>query len=148
MATVSYGDGTPPTSGTINPDGGDTFVVDGGPHVYQSPGPFRITVSLTDKNDNTSMTTDPVTVDPAITLGPLDPTQWNVNEPNYQGSIVVSGGSDSYSNLNVTGLPSGLNAFLWATQSKLKARRLPTAPSPWPSPSKTATAAPGPAMTA
>ncbi len=112
-AEISYGDGTPPTSGTIVPEGGGTYVIDGdGTHQYPDPGPYQITVTLTDPQGQQSTIMDSVTVDSDITLGPLTPAQWTINEPNYEGSIAVSGGSGTYSNLNVTGLPSGLSANL------------------------------------
>ena len=49
-----------------------------------------------------------MTINPAITLGDLDPTEWDVNQPGYDGTISVSGGTGGYSNLKVTGLPAGL----------------------------------------
>jgi len=47
-----------------------------------------------------------------VTLGNLSPTQWTVNQPGYDGTISVTGGSGGYQDLNVSGLPAGLRATL------------------------------------
>ena len=54
----------------------------------------------------------PTTSVAPLTLGGLSPTQWEVDEPDYDGTIAISGGTGSYTNLNVTGLPTGLSASL------------------------------------
>ena len=54
-----------------------------------------------------------------LTLGNLSPTQWEVDEPGYDGTIAVSGGTGSYTNLNVTGLPTGLSASLESSTVKV-----------------------------
>ena len=46
---------------------------------------------------------------PALTLGSLSPTRWQVHQPGYDGTIAVTGGSGAYKNLQVSGLPSGLS---------------------------------------
>ena len=45
-------------------------------------------------------------------LGALSQTQWDLNQPNYSGTIAIAGGTAPYSNLSVTGLPNGLTAAL------------------------------------
>ena len=48
----------------------------------------------------------------ALQLGNLNTTQWTVGQPDYSGTIPISGGTDVYRNLTVTGLPPGLRATL------------------------------------
>jgi hypothetical protein len=45
-------------------------------------------------------------------LGTLSSTAWTVNQPNYSGSVPITGGTAPYSNLSATGLPPGLTAAL------------------------------------
>jgi Putative Ig domain/NHL repeat len=46
------------------------------------------------------------------TLGTLSSTAWTVNQPNYNGSVAIVGGTAPYGNLSATGLPPGLTAAL------------------------------------
>ena len=72
-------------------------------------GTFKnIAVTLQDSQGESGSGTYSMTINPAITLGDLDPTEWDVNQPGYDGTISVSGGTGGYSNLKVTGLPAGL----------------------------------------
>jgi hypothetical protein len=107
-AIIDYGDGSKPTDGTIVPDGGGTYVVESGPHEFPHSGPFTITVRLDDLQGDQSTVTDPVNVVSPLTLGNLTPTQWKLNQPGYDGTITISGGSGVYQNAQVTGLPGGL----------------------------------------
>jgi hypothetical protein len=76
-------------------------------------GTFNLQVSLEDGDGNTLSEDYTLIIDPApITLGSLSPAQWDVNEPGYDGTITVSGGSGTYSDLSVTSLPTGLTANL------------------------------------
>jgi hypothetical protein len=47
-----------------------------------------------------------------VTLGDLSPKLWMVNQPGYNGTIAVNGGSWGYTNLKVTGLPPELHPSL------------------------------------
>jgi len=51
-------------------------------------------------------------VNPAITLGALSLRQWTLNQSGYDGQISFSGGTGTYGNLSVTGLPHGLSYVL------------------------------------
>jgi sugar lactone lactonase YvrE len=46
------------------------------------------------------------------TLGSLSSAAWTVNQPGYQGTITITGGTAPYSNLTATGLPPGLSVTL------------------------------------
>ena len=89
---------------------GSTITVSGTP--TQSGMFSHIAVSLQDSNGDKGSRTESLTINSAVTLGVLSPTQWDLNEPGYDGTIAVSGGSGTYSNLAVTGLPTGLSAKL------------------------------------
>ena len=52
------------------------------------------------------------TIASAPTLGTLSQTQWTVNQAGYSATIAISNGTSPYSNLSVTGLPTGLTASL------------------------------------
>jgi hypothetical protein len=49
---------------------------------------------------------------PVSTLGGLSATAWTVNQAGYSGTISIAGGSGTFTNLIVTGLPTGLSAAL------------------------------------
>ena len=68
----------------------------------------NITVTLQDSRGESGSGTYNMTINPPIVLGDLDPTVWDVNQPNYDGDIPISGGTGGYTNLKVTGLPTGL----------------------------------------
>ncbi len=90
---------------------GSTITITGTP---TQSGTFNLGVSLQDSNGVQGTGSDTLTIAAAapITLGSLNPTQWDVNEPGYDGTISVSGGKGSYKDLNVTGLPTGLKASI------------------------------------
>jgi hypothetical protein len=92
---------------------GSTIAVTGTP--AQSGTFSNIAVSLVDSDGDTGSGTETLTVASAVTLGDLVPDEWTVNEPGYDGTIDVSGGSGGYHNLQVTGLPQGLNYTLNTT---------------------------------
>jgi hypothetical protein len=74
-----------------------------------------IAVSLKDTGGTMGQATESLTINPAVTLGDLSPAEWTVNEPGYDGTIDVSGGTGGYQNLQVTGLPQGLSYALQTT---------------------------------
>ena len=76
-------------------------------------GTFTLQVSIADSTGATATGADSLTVNPAVlTFGPLTPGKWQVNQPGYDGVISISGGSGSYTNLQVSGLPAGLTPAL------------------------------------
>ena len=85
-------------------------------------------VSVQDSNGSTGTGNDSLTVDAAVTLGSLSPTQWAVFQSGYSGQISISGGSGAYSNLSLTGLPSGLSATLSGSLITIAGTPLQTGP--------------------
>jgi Putative Ig domain len=88
---------------------GSTIMVTGTP---TQAGTFTVDFSVQDSNGNFVSGTDPLIIDSPMSLGPLSPTAWIVNQPGYNGIIAITGGSGSYSGLQVTGLPAGLTDSL------------------------------------
>ncbi len=89
---------------------GNTISITGTP---TQAGTFHLGVSVHDSSGDLASATDTLTIQaPALVLGPLSPTQWTLNQPGYDGTIHVSGGSGSCSNAAVTGLPAGLKYSL------------------------------------
>jgi len=92
---------------------GSTITVSGTP---TESGTFNdIAVSLDDSDGATGNATESLTIHPAVTLGDLTPAEWTVNEPGYDGTIDVNGGTGGYQNMQVTGLPQGLSDALQTT---------------------------------
>jgi autotransporter-associated beta strand protein len=75
-------------------------------------GTVAFTLSVTDSLGSSASQPFSFTVNPAVSLGALSFAQWTVNQGAYTGAISVAGGSGAYSNLTVTGLPTGLSASL------------------------------------
>jgi hypothetical protein len=75
-------------------------------------GSFAVKVSVKDSIGDLVNTTDTLTIDAPVKQGGLSVTTWKQNATGYDGTIKVSGGSGTYSNLSVTGLPAGLKATL------------------------------------
>lgn len=113
--SISGGNGTYSEQVTGLPTGltdslvGDSIQISGTP---TRSGTFTLSVSVQDTAGNKATGTDALTINSAVTLGPLAPTTWAVNQPGYSGAVSVSGGSGVYSNLQVSGLPIGLSAAL------------------------------------
>jgi hypothetical protein len=130
-----------PTQWTVNQPGySGTITVSGGTGAYGEPlvkglpaglsaalsgniltlsgtpsqtGTFTLTVSVQDSNGDPGSGTYSLTINPPVSLGALSPTQWDLGQPGYDGTISVSGGTGGYSDLQVTGpLPAGLSASL------------------------------------
>jgi len=100
------------TSGTVNGITVQNGTIKIGGTPTQS-GTFTLQITLADGNGDLGGGTYTLTIDvAALTLGSLSPTQWSQNEPDYNGTIAISGGTGTYSNLQVTGLPMGLSAAL------------------------------------
>jgi predicted chitinase len=98
-------------SGLTGSLSGSTITVSGTP--TQSGTFNNVAVSLEDNSGTKGNGTETLTItDPAINLGNLSPAQWIVNHPGYEGTIAVTGGTGSYSNLQLSGLPGGLSAQL------------------------------------
>jgi hypothetical protein len=120
-AEINWGDSASWDSGTViyqeSSGSASDFIIEGS-HVYQKPGTDIPIVVYVTGPDGTSATLAPsdvdyadVTANPnAITVGSLSPSQWQVNEPNYDGAIPVSGGNGAYQNLQIGNLPAGLSA--------------------------------------
>jgi hypothetical protein len=85
-----------------------------GLHVFKQAGTYDITVYVTGPDGQTfSDDSASATITPnpnAINVGNLSPTQWQENQPNYDGTIPLSGGSGAYRNLQIGNLPAGLSA--------------------------------------
>ncbi len=97
-------------SSVVNSQQSGTITISGTP---TQSGQFNLSVSLKDGNGDTGSGKDTLTITAApLTLGDLSPTQWQVNQPDYDGTISVSGGSGGYKNLAVGGLPAGLSASI------------------------------------
>ena len=90
-----------------------------GSHKYSAAGTYDVTLYVTGPDGQTvSDTTTEVEVAPnpnAISLGSLTPSEWIVNQPGYDGTISVTGGTGGYQDLQVVGLPSGLTATVSST---------------------------------
>jgi GH24 family phage-related lysozyme (muramidase) len=91
----------------VNGQQSGTITISGTP---SESGTFDLDVSLQDGNGASAERTYMLTIDPAVTLGALAPTQWSLNQPDYDATIAVTGGSGGYQGLQVTGLPAGLDA--------------------------------------
>jgi hypothetical protein len=120
-AQINWGDSAAWTQGNLvyqGTSGNWADYIIKGSHVYQKTGTNIPIVVYATGPDGTSTAFYPndidsadVTANPnAISVGALSPTQWQVNEPNYDGTIPVKGGTGTYTNLQVSGLPSGLAA--------------------------------------
>ena len=120
---INWGDSASWTSGDLVYQGTNGSWADyiiKGSHVYQKPGTNIPIVLYVTGPDGTSATFDSNDIDNAdvapnpngMSLGNLTPTQWNLYEPGYDGTIAVSGGSGGYKDLEVNGLPTGLSATL------------------------------------
>ncbi len=72
----------------------------------------NIQLTVQDTAGATGSGTFTLTINPALGLGSLSQAGWTVNQPGYSGTIAVSGGTGAYSNLVVSGLPTGLSAAL------------------------------------
>ncbi|HKI20685.1 MAG TPA: hypothetical protein VKA15_22535, partial [Isosphaeraceae bacterium] len=112
-AQINWGDGPQwDTNTTLTSTSSGVLVK--GEHTYQDQGSYAVTLYVTGPDGQTeSDTTTEVEVSPnpnAISLGILTPAQWTVNQPGYDGTIPVTGGTGGYQNLQVSGLPSGLKA--------------------------------------
>ncbi len=95
-------------SSTINGQQSGTITISGTPTQY---GTFSLATTLQDGNGDLGSGTENLTIGaPPITLGDLSPAQWQENQPGYDGTISVTGGSDGYQDLHVAGLPRGLIA--------------------------------------
>ena len=95
-------------SSTVNGQQSGTITISGTP---TQSGTFALTTSVQDGDGDTGDGTESLMITAtSLGLGSLTPNQWNVNEPGYDGVIPVSGGTGTYSDLSVIGLPSGLNA--------------------------------------
>ena len=103
--TLSHS-GNIPTGMTFNNGNGQ---LNGTPSAV---GTFTFTVTATDNTGEQASQTYTLTINPAPSLGSLSQTKWTVNQPGYNGTIAVSGGTGPYSGLSVSGLPSGLTASL------------------------------------
>jgi hypothetical protein len=69
-ATINWGDGTPPSTGSITA-GASSFTVNG-THTYATVGPFTATVTINDANPVATVTvTDSVTVSSAASTLPV-----------------------------------------------------------------------------
>jgi len=88
---------------------GNTISISGTP---TQAGTFTLDVSLQDSNGDTGSGTDTLTINPALALGPLSPASWTVHKAGYDGTISITGGTGSYSGLQVSGLPAGLTDSL------------------------------------
>ena len=89
---------------------GNTIMITGTP---TQSGTFSLAVSVEDSNGSKATGSDTLIINAtAMTLGSLSPTQWTQNEPGYDGVIAIGGGSGTYDNPQVTGLPTGLSASL------------------------------------
>jgi hypothetical protein len=121
QVAIDWGDnsGMDTSTGKVEAAAGGGFQVVGS-HSYQKPGNFQVTVTIRDNEggqypDNSPFTsiatvTGTASVEDVFNLGPLSPTEWHVNVAGYPGAIPIIGGSAPYSQLRVTGLPTGLTA--------------------------------------
>jgi hypothetical protein len=75
-ATINWGDGTAPTSGTISINSGGGFNVNGS-HTYTSTGSFSISVAIRDVGGSTASVNSSVTVSPPLI---------QLSQPNYTAS--------------------------------------------------------------
>jgi hypothetical protein len=90
---------------------GGTISITGTP---SQGGVFTLDVSAQDSDGEQGTGTYSLTINSVnnLTLGNLSPTQWTLNQAGYHGTIQVSGGSGSYGNAVITGLPTGLKYSL------------------------------------
>src|SRR5207245_1270012 len=118
-ATIAVTNGTSPYSNlsvTGLPPGvtaalnGSTIILSGTP--TQSGTFNNAQVSLKDATGATAMQTDTLDRNHPPTLDTLSPTQWDVDQSGYNGTIAIVGGAAPYSNLSVSGLPPGMTASL------------------------------------
>jgi hypothetical protein len=87
-----------------------TITISGTPTVA---GSFNnINVSITDAAHATATGTFSITINAAPTLGSLSSTAWTVNQAGFSSSLAIAGGTSTFSNLTVSGLPAGLSAAL------------------------------------
>ena len=89
---------------------GTTITLSGTP---TATGTFNtINVSVKDAAGVVASHTYSITINAAPTLGTLSASQWTVNRTGFSATIVVTGGTGTYSSLTYSGLPTGLSASL------------------------------------
>jgi Putative Ig domain/NHL repeat len=87
-----------------------TITISGTPTVA---GSFNnINVSITDAAHATATGTFSMTINAVPTLGSLSSTAWTVNQAGFSSSLAIVGGTSTFGNLTVSGLPAGLSAAL------------------------------------
>ena len=112
-----------PAGLTATQTNANTITLSGTPTVA---GSFNsINVSITDAAHATATGTFSITINAAPTLGSLSNTAWTVNQAGFSSSLAITGGTSTFSNLTVSGLPAGLSAAL--TGSTIIVSGTPTA---------------------
>jgi hypothetical protein len=88
--------------------GGNMITFSGTPTAV---GTFNnINISVQDATGAVATGTASITINPAPTLGSLSSTAWTVGQSGFSSTISISGGTQWFSNLTVSGLPTGLSA--------------------------------------
>ena len=70
----------------------------------------NINISVQDATGAVATGTASIRINPAPALGALSNAAWTVGQAGFSGTISITGGTQWFSNLNVTGLPAGLTA--------------------------------------
>jgi sugar lactone lactonase YvrE len=92
---------------------GSTVTVSGTP---TATGTFaNVTIGVVDAAGASASRTYTLTINAALALGTLTPTQWTVNQSGYSGTIPVSGGTGPMTLGSQANLPPGLSAAVGGT---------------------------------
>jgi hypothetical protein len=115
--TVTGGTGTYTLTAQSGLPTGLTAVINGNTISFTgtptSAGDFpNGSVTVKDSVGATATKTFDITIASAPTLGALSQTQWTVNQAGFHGTIPISNGTSPFSNLQVSGLPTGLSASI------------------------------------
>jgi hypothetical protein len=89
---------------------GSTITVSGTPTV--AGGYLNVTLGVVDASGYSVSHTYSIIINAAMSMGPLSTNQWPVNQPNYPGTITVSGGTSPWTLVSATNLPPGLSVGL------------------------------------
>jgi sugar lactone lactonase YvrE len=88
---------------------GSTITVSGTP---TATGTWNAILGVVDASGEATSQGYNITINPAMTMSALTPNQWPVSQPNFPGTVTVSGGTGPWGIVTAANLPPGLGAGL------------------------------------